>query len=149
MADCDQIEKMFSAQERLFASSFDKARAYGQIVSGIGYAGIFVSWSFTKPFLTKGEIFWSAFLAAISIVTFVLFEVFSSFLTSRAILGLAKAVEQKADFAKALEKHDSEEKRLKIVYAKVWSWVWFLSFSTGVASACVLLGAFVGHLIGS
>lgn len=144
----NDIDKVFAAQERFFSSSYDKARAYGQVVSGIGYAGIFASWTFTKPFLTKGEVFWSALLAAISIMAFVLFEVFSAFMTSRAILGLAKSVEKKAGFLEAVQNLENDEKRLKIVYAKIWSWVWVLSFSTGIASACILLGAFVGHLIG-
>jgi hypothetical protein len=140
------LDEIHAAQEKLFTSSFDKAKTYSQIVSGIGYAGIFAGWSFTKPFLTRGEIFWSAFLASLSIMSFVLFEVFTSFVTSRSLLRLAKALQDKPRFLQIMQESERSEKRLHFMYAKAWLVIWPFSFATGVAAAAILLGAFAGHL---
>jgi len=141
------LDQIYAAQEKLFTASFDKAKTYSQIVSGIGYAGIFAAWSFTKPFLTRGEVFWSALLAALSIMAFVLFEVFTSLITSRSLLGLARALEDKSRFLAVMQENEKREKRLHFAYAKAWLILWPLSFVTGVAAAGILLGAFVGNLI--
>ena len=140
------LDDIFAAQEKLFSSAFDKAKAYSQIISGIGYAGIFAGWSFTKPFLSREEIFWSAFLASLSIMSFVLFEVFTSFVTSRSLLGMAKALEDKSRFLSVMEANERKEKKLRLLYAKAWFVIWPFSFVTGVAAAGILIGAFAGHL---
>jgi hypothetical protein len=140
-------DEIFAAQEKLFSAGFDKARAYSQIVSGIGYAGIFAAWTFTKQYLTRGEIFWSAFLACLSIAAFVLFEVFTTFITSRMFLGLARALEDRSKFLQVIAEREKEEKRLQYVYSRAWAVLWPFSFVTGVAAAGILLGAFIGNLL--
>lgn len=140
------VSEIFEAQERLMSSLFDQAKAYSQVVLGIGYVSIFASWAFTKDFLSKNEVFWSALLVSLSIFVFVIFEVLSMFLTSRTLLGVAEAVQNPAQFSAILEKRRKADAKLFKGYARSWVWCWAFSVLTGVGSAFILLGAFIGHL---
>jgi hypothetical protein len=140
------VDEIYAAQERLFTSAFDKAKTYSQVVHTIGYAGIFAAWSFTKSLLTPGQLFWSAFLATLSIMFFVLFEVLTMFVISRSFMGMAKALRDKSKFLEVMQQNEKEQRRLHVVYMQVWAPIWIISFSTGVAAAGILLGAFAGHL---
>ncbi len=138
--------EILEAQERLLTASYDKASSYSQVVLGIGYVSIFAAWGFTKEFLTRGEVLWSALLACISIVFFVLFDVITMFMASKAILGLSSALKNPETFLQTLESHKKKEEKWSRSYAVAWIVCWPISFSTGIASAGVLLWAFVVHL---
>lgn len=138
-----EIEK---AQIRLVTATFDQAKAYAHVVLGIGYVSIFAAWGFTREYLTREQIFWSAFLASLSIFVFVLFEVFSMFVTSRTLLKLAEAVRNPARFHEVIAENERKDRALLQSYARSWILCWGFSVVTGVAAALILLGAFVGQL---
>ncbi len=140
-------EQLAAAQEKLLTATFDQAKAYSQIVLGIGYVSIFAAWSFTREFLTRDQILWSALLASLSIFVFVLFEVLSMFVSSKTLLVVAEAASRPQEFNSILLSHQAGQMRLMSIYARCWAWCWGFSFLTGVSSALILLGAFVGHLL--
>jgi hypothetical protein len=140
-------EDILKANERLVTSSFDQAKAYSQIVLGIGYVSIFAAWSFAKEFISRDQALWSALLASLSVFVFVLFEVFSMFVTSRTLLALVAATQQPQNFHRVLEEWRKKDAKLVRSYGRCWVWCWFFCVITGVGSAFILLGAFVGALL--
>lgn len=141
------MDDFFEAQERLVTSTFDKAKTYSQVVLSVGYVGLFASWSFTKAFLTNTEVFLSATLATLSLLVFVLFEVITMFFTSWNLLALQQAVQDREHFKQILDAHELKSKKLNISYRRIWVICWGFSVITGVASAGILMGAFLCHLV--
>lgn len=141
------MDDFFEAQERLITSSFDKAKAYFQVVLSIGYVGLFASWSFTKAFLTENEVFWSATLAILSLLVFVLFEVITMFFTSWNLLALQQAVQDREHFKQIIDAHEIKSKKLNVSYRRVWIICWLFSVITGVAAAGILMGSFLCRLV--
>ena len=140
-------DKFIETQERLLTSSYDKASSYSQVVLGIGYVSIFAAWGFTKEFLTRGEVLWSALLACISVFFFVIFDVVTMFIASRSVLELARSAQDPHAYLQAIEAHQKKEKRLSAIYARIWIVCWPVSFLTGIGSAGILMWAFVSHLL--
>lgn len=140
-------DEFIKAQERLLTATFDQARAYSQVVLGIGYVSIFASWGFTKEYLTRGEVLWSALLACISLVFFVMFDVFTTFMASRSILNLASAIDNPTQYLQKVEEKKLRDMRWRKIYTRTWVVCWPVSFVSGIASAAILLKAFVTHLL--
>lgn len=140
-------KEIIEAQEHLVTASFDKAQAYSQVVLGIGYVSIFAAWGFTKEYLTRGEVLWSALLACVSIVFFVLFDVFTMFISSRTVLQLNKAVEKPERFQEILNQYKETNIKWSRRYVIAWCFCWPASFGTGISSAGILIWAFVTHLL--
>lgn len=144
----EQMNKeIIEAHERLVTSSFDKAQAYSQVIFSIGYVGIFAASGFTKEYLTREEILWSALLACISIVFFVLFEVFKMFISSRTILQLRNAIRNPELFQQKLKQYEDRNKIWEFRYTIAWYVCWPISASTGIGAAAILMWAFVVHLL--
>ncbi|MDI1273750.1 hypothetical protein [Polaromonas sp.] len=139
-------KEKLEAQKELISHAYGQARAYTNLILVAGYAGFFAIWSFLKPELTKPEIFWSAILVSVSLAAFVFWEVYQGYFQSRQLLGLVKAVKNPDQFAALIEAHKLAARDQYIVYARVWSVVFFFSVVSGLAGVLVLLFAFVRSL---
>jgi hypothetical protein len=82
------------ANEKLLSLAYDKAATYTTIIIFGGYAGLFGIWQLTKEYLSKDQALWSALLIMISLLAFVLFEVFKMIFTTRAFMSKAKVLNQ-------------------------------------------------------
>jgi predicted transcriptional regulator len=72
----EAIEKILSVQERLVAAVYSSASAYTAVVIFGGYAGFFALWQLTKEHLARWQELSAALLMLLSVLSFVLFEVF-------------------------------------------------------------------------
>jgi hypothetical protein len=132
--------------EQYVKISFENAKSYSQVVLGIGYVSIFAAWGFTKDYLTRGEVLWSALLVCISIAFFILVEVFTTFINSRNVLKLAKAVQKPQELEQNLVEINQKNAKWALIYSWVWMICWPISFGTGIASGGILIWAFITHL---
>jgi hypothetical protein len=128
--------------ERFVTTYFNSVKAYSQVVLGIGYAAIFATWAFTKEYLAPWEVLWSALLAVISVFVFVAVEAVNTVIMSA---GMMKAGLRKTPEA-ALAAIAAQEVRPKL-YMTIFGIGWLISFLCGVASAIILLEAFVHRLL--
>lgn len=139
-------KKVITDYEQYVKTSFENAKSYSQIVLGIGYVSIFAAWGFTKDYLTRGEVLWSALLVCISVAFFILVEVFTAFINSRNVLRLAKAVQKPQELEQSLVEINKTIGKLALIYSWVWMICWPVSFSTGIVSGGILIWAFITHL---
>ena len=134
---------LLNAQKELVAHTFTQAQAYTNVVLLAGYAGFFAIWAFLKPDLSKGQVFWSGLLIALSLATYVLWEVYQSFSRSRSILGLANAVATPERFHELLERYRVAEQDRLIQMRRAWVVAFSVTVVSGVLAILVLLAAFV------
>lgn len=86
----DQIAE---AQQNLISISYDKAATYTAVIIFGGYAGFFAIWQLSKEYLSKQQTLGSALLILVSMLSFVLFEVYKMIFVTRSILTHAKTIE--------------------------------------------------------
>jgi hypothetical protein len=142
MIDRDQL----NVQKELLAHAYSQAQAYTNVVLLAGYAGFFAIWAFLKPDLSKSQIFWSGLLIALSLGTYVLWEVYQSFFRSQSLLGLSRAVQDPANFQRLFIAHKRAEQERVIRFGQAWLVAFTVTVVAGVAAIGILLWAFVSTL---
>jgi hypothetical protein len=134
------------------AKAFDMGAAYTKVVMGLGYGGFFTAWSFTRDHLGKRESIVVALLITVSLIAFVMYEVWSLYLiTVQQLKDLdrliaARTIEQLQAEEQALEKSAIKRKKLIIF---VWRPTYVFCVVTGLLGAAVLVRRFVLELLWS
>ena len=137
---------MLDAQKELLSSAFSQANAYTNLILGAGYAGFFTAWAFTKDRLTLSELFWSALLVTCSLFLFVTFEIVKAFYMGTAYIGLARVVEDEANFMSHLAQFKRVRRVSDIRFGKIWLYVFLVTAMSGLAGGAILISAFVRNL---
>ena len=138
--------ELLEARKKLLSSSYSKAGAYTNMVLGLGYAGFFGLWALTKEYLTNDQVLWAALLMLISLLTFILFEVYKSFYTSKSLLGMARAMSDPQNFHQKILQWESENQTKTIRFGMIWSSVFWVTVITGIGGALILMYAFIVNL---
>jgi hypothetical protein len=134
-------------QKEVLSASFNQAQAYTNIVLGAGYAGFFAVWAFTREQLTAPQALWSALLVAISLLSFVLFEVYKARYVSRLLLTLSNTLNDETRFLPALAEWKRQQQAHDLRFGVIWAKTFWFALSTGVAGGLILLYAFVQALL--
>lgn len=138
---------LLEAQKELLSSAYSQAQAYTNLILGAGYAGFFAAWGFTRDQLSPPQILWSALLVTLSLLSFVLFEVYKSFYTSQALLGLSHTVQNPAQFPQLLEKWKADRRSADIRFGRIWAGTFWVTLLSGLGGGIVLIYGFVASLI--
>ena len=139
-------KEVISAQKELVVHTFNQAQAYTTVVIAGGYAGFFAIWAFTKDFLTKVTAFSAAALISVSLVSFVIWEVYCMIHRSRSIFGIVKALEKPSDFSSLIIEHQKSEIERSLVFKRAWIVCLVFSVSTALSAFAILFSAFLHGL---
>lgn len=142
-----ELQDFIEKQKQFIISSYEQAKNYTNIIMMGGYAGLFAIWSFTKADLEKWQSLTVGLLALLSILSFVIFEIYGIWLRSTQTISLLK----KLNDAKALDRFPddygkAEMKRTETA-SKVWPFFFFFTLATGVLAGMVLIYSFIEELI--
>jgi len=144
-----QQQQVLDAQKELLSFGFNRAMAYTNLILGAGYAGFFATWTFTRDQLSARGTLWSALLVTLSLLSFVLFEVYKSFHISRTLVGLSRAVADPVNLAQRLLDWQRERYSVEIRFGRIWAATFWFTLLTGLAGGSILIVAFVRALIRS
>lgn len=75
---------------------YDKASTYTKIIIGLGYGGFFTAWSGAKQHLSPKVLVASALFETVSLILFVVFEIWGAMVTSHVVISFAEAVHKPA-----------------------------------------------------
>jgi hypothetical protein len=129
------------------SSMYDKASTYTKIIIGLGYGGFFTAWSGSKQHLSPKILVASALFETVSLVLFVVFEIWGAMVTSHIVISFAEAVHKPApDVAGALQSNRNEIIKLNRVNAKMWKVVFPATALTGLLGGMILIYGFVTGL---
>ena len=84
----------------MVTASYDRGAQYTTIVTTLGYAGFFSAWGSLKPHLGPRVGIWSLALVLVSLLAFIIWEVYGTFYRDSAVMSWLKIYEE--DPAKAL-----------------------------------------------
>ncbi len=96
---------IFERQKELITHSMSNAMAYTNLVIVGGYASFFGLWSLTKEHLLKEQIFWSASFIFLSVVSFVLFEIYKMYINGKIFVSLTQTVIDSIQFPQKILEH--------------------------------------------
>ena len=134
----------------LVSSTYDKASTYSKLIIGLGYGGFFTAWSGTRQYLSPTALVGSALLVTVSLVLFVVFEIWQAMIVSHLSLDFEDSVKQAAgNIGTALQTHNAKASRLFKPLRSAWYFVFPASAVTGLLGAFILIYAFVLRLVRS
>ena len=151
-AEQKAIDELIDRQIRVVAGSFEKAAAYTNIIVLAGYAAFFGLWQLTKPLLSPKLALLAALLMSISAITFVVFEIYKTWASSRSILRLDQILLDpgKANnlqvLLQAFRDHADKERREHLVQIQIWYVAFLISVITGIGGAAILMFLFIQGL---
>jgi hypothetical protein len=140
----DQLRELIDAQTKKVTEA---AGAYGKVIIGLGYAGIFAVWSATKGELGKWQLILSALFVTFSLLAFIGFEVVRMLTDGILIRDATHLIDLPEDkFAKAFSDFQTKDKRWRKFVEKGWLLTLWLTILPGFAGGMILLCAFAFRL---
>lgn len=150
LLEAENIRKIYQEIHGHFAN-------YIRVVSGIGYAGIFTIWAFTRESLNESASMIVALLISASLLIFVLWEVFSMIVNQILFISISKrklaeieALDEKTHDI-AVEKTKSLRRKLAKWQSRInFLWIFVLIFTilTALSAAGFLTFNFAANAIG-
>jgi hypothetical protein len=129
------------------ASTYDKASTYTKVIIGLGYGGFFTAWSGAKQHLSPKLLLSSALFEIISLVLFVVFEIWGAMVSNHLLIEFAEAVSKPVpDVPAALQTHRDKSLRMNRHLVFAWKIVFPACAITGLLGGLILIYAFVAGL---
>lgn len=147
------VDELANYQVKILTASYDKQKAYTNLIIIAGYAGFFGLWQITKLYLSINQAIWAALFMLASVTIFVIWEVIRAFLLSRRLNIRAKAIfnsellKTPKDFTNAFIQYEKEERNLSIYLDRFWLLTWIPTVGFGIIAIAVLAWAFVSRLL--
>jgi hypothetical protein len=147
------VDSLVAAHKEILAFSYNSAAAYTNVILGAGYVGYFATWSFVHDRLTPLTELWTALLVLVSLLSFICFEVYKSFYISQSLEALHVVVSDPAHIVQRTAEYEKKMESLSIQMFTTWRWAFWITLTTGIAGASVLISAVVHglflHYLGS
>lgn len=145
-----EAERVKAVLLELQTAAFGLSQTYTTIVIFGGYAAFFAIWGFTKDHLSKEQAYWAALLIGVSVLTFVLFEIFKMVVASFEFWKVRSLLVRELPPAEFL----AERKRIasssnlwvQRVVLPIWIAAFAISLASGIIACGVLLHAFASWL---
>jgi hypothetical protein len=147
-----QIDLIVDTQVRIITSAYDKANAYTNLIIIAGYAGFFALWQMTKDYLGRKQALLSALFILVSLIVFIVFEIYKAHFTSRVLRRYQQAVvnpENKNSLVTLVETMNSFERsemQSALHFVTFWNFTFWVTTITGLAAGIILGAAFVHRL---
>ncbi|QBK30549.1 hypothetical protein [Roseitalea porphyridii] len=143
------------------AKIFENARNYYTLLTSVGYAGFFAVWAFSRSYLPENAQIATGLLIAISILTFITYEIFQIVYLQYAAAQHVKKLANRdipTDFSRIHEYID-QTKMMTLAYQRnvrtasiglisVWLIFFPVSLLSGFSAGIILIYNFSAHLLG-
>lgn len=125
-------------------SAFDKQATYTTAILSIGYVGLFTAWNLTAPLIATTASRLVLVTALLSLVVFIIFEVFKMVYGHYFLMRTLKAVgAQGADFDVERQKYLDALSKAQPWFYTTWALALSLTLALGLASASILVYAHI------
>lgn len=143
-----ELQTTIKELKEIQSKFFDQATNYTKLVLSLGYGGFFAAWSITRQYLPPRRMVWSILFLIISLLVFILFEIWQTWTISSLSLRFAGAkVSSDAEVIVA-QRRFSEDYAAKIkTFAPVWRAVFLLTVLTGLTGAVLMVSGLISALL--
>ena len=149
----ERLNLAVETQTKIISEGFEKATNYTNLIIVAGYAGFFALWQMTREYLNRDQVLISALLMMVSIIVFIVFEIYKALNTSIVLWKYSQlftntnnisSVEVMQSAINTFQARQSKSNNRLLV---LWGLVFAVTTATGLAAAFVLLYAFIRALI--
>lgn len=132
------------------STAYGYAMTYTAIIIFGGYAALFTVWTHTKEYLNATTTMWVALLLGVSVLCFVMFEVFKMILTSIEFMKVRSLLVVDYPPAILLEKRAQLARQQNVtvqrIVVPIWIVVLIITIVSGFGAAFILLASFISFL---
>ncbi len=143
----DELLEFIQKQKEIVISSYEQAKSYSNIIMMGGYAGLFAIWNFTKLYLVCWQVMVVGLLSLVSVLTFVLFELYGVWLRGTQTTNLISQLQKAEKLGSFPADYGKQEFKRSETLAKVWPFFFFTASGTALLAALILGGSFIAELI--
>jgi hypothetical protein len=143
----EELQEFIQKQKEVVISSYEQAKSYSNIIMMGGYAGLFTLWNFTKLYLACWQVMIVGLLSLVSILTFVLFEIYGFWLRATQTSNLISQLQKAEKLNNFPADYGKQELKRSETLAKVWPFFFFTALGTALLAALILGWSFVTELI--
>ena len=129
----------FDRQKEMLADTFSQARSYTNIIMVAGYAGIFALWNAITKELTPETNLGVGILVAVSITTFVGWEIFGLAQRFAAMSSMRRSLDNPARAADEMERYKARAILALRFLERHWHQVIWVALGTAAAAMMMLL----------
>jgi len=112
-----------------------------------GYVGLFAVWNFTKNDIEQWQSIAVGLLAILSVLSFVLFEIYGTWLRTTESFNLMRQLKEAESLNKFPVDYGKQEMIRSERLAKIWPYFFFFTLVSGILAGGILIWAFVTKLI--
>ena len=142
-----ELQEFIAKQKELVTSSYEQAKNYSNIIMLGGYAGLFAIWNFTKNDIEQWQSISVGLLAMISVLSFVLFEIYGIWLQATQTFNLISQLQEAEKLNKFPEDYGKQGVKRAERLAKIWPYFFFVTLSSGILAGGLLIWSFAKKLI--
>ena len=136
--------ELISSQKQFLHENNEAGKRYAEIITTIGFAGLFALWAQMKNEFNPTVSFISILLISISLILFVGWELFGMVFRSRINLATAKALHApEAEVINLLSQNKEKMQLFVVRYSHAWGFVVAAAIFTGASSGIIMLAAIV------
>jgi hypothetical protein len=142
-----KLREFIDKQKEVIITTYEQAKNYTNIIIMGGYAGLFAVWSFTKNDLAQWQSIAVGLLAILSVLSFVLFEIYGIWLRSTQTINLLKQLQEAEKLNKFSSEYGKQEQKRVERLMKVWPFSFYVTLGSGILAGGLLIWSFVTKLI--
>ena len=141
--DGEAREKYEEFMKELVSHQYSRLAAYSNIIILVGYAVFFTVWSALKNDLPELVIFSSVLLMTLSVMIFILFEIFKMFSAQKLFSKQLEIFETEPDLAIAVKSAENLSNEFNVKIFKIWGKIFKPTVAFGVIAGLIFIISFI------
>ncbi len=134
---------LVAAHKEILRESVSSAMSYTNVILVVGYAALVALLSQGKDVFTPLTYFSAIIFTAISVVAFILWEIFGMVVRSMININLAKAVRDEFTYIEKVRAHQEQVATLMRYFQPAWVTVVGIAAGFGIAAFIIMLSGYV------
>ncbi|MHC9511159.1 hypothetical protein [Kangiella sp. M94] len=145
--DDTEFRDFIHKQKEVITNSYEHAKQYSNIIILGGYAGLFALWNFTREYLAAWQALSTGLLILVSLVIYIAFELYSSWLRATQINNQVKELTEAERLGEFPEEYGKAEMLRANRFMVIWHYYFFGAVAFALGATLILLFSFICHLM--
>ena len=143
----EELQEFITKQKEVILSSYEQAKNYSNIIIMSGYVGLFTIWNFTRDDLESWQSIMVGLLMLISILIFVIFELYGIWFRSTQTFNLLSELQRAEKLDQFPNDYGKQEMKRLEYLSKIWPFFFFSAIVSALLASSILIFSFVKQIL--